>query len=80
MLSLGGKCDLLRALGIRGHDLRLLGSELLPFHFMEPFAPVRERHAADRGACNAQPPQAVTLAVQRWLRAQGPLPAIEIEQ
>ena len=33
-----------------------------------------------RGPCNAQPPQAVTLAVQRWLRAQGPLPAIEIEQ
>jgi hypothetical protein len=33
-----------------------------------------------RGPCNAQPPQAVTLAVQRWLRAQGPLAAIEIEE
>jgi hypothetical protein len=33
-----------------------------------------------RGPCNAQPPQAVTLAVQRWLRAQGPLPAVGIEE
>jgi PcfJ-like protein len=33
-----------------------------------------------RGPCNAQPSQAVTLAVRRWLRAQGPLPAINIEE
>jgi PcfJ-like protein len=33
-----------------------------------------------RGPCNAQPPQAVTLAVQRWLRAQKPLPTTEIEE
>jgi PcfJ-like protein len=33
-----------------------------------------------RGPCNAQPPKAVTLAVQRWLRAQGPLPAITAER
>jgi hypothetical protein len=32
-----------------------------------------------RGPCNAQPPKEVTLAVQRWLRAQGPLPAIKIK-
>ena len=29
-----------------------------------------------RGLCNAEPPKAVTLAVQRWLRAQEPLPGI----
>jgi PcfJ-like protein len=29
-----------------------------------------------RGSCNAEPPKAVTLAVQRWLRAQEPLPGI----
>jgi PcfJ-like protein len=33
-----------------------------------------------RGPCNAQPPKAITSATRRWLRAQGPLPAIEIEE
>jgi hypothetical protein len=30
-----------------------------------------------RGPCNAEPPKAVTLAVQRWLRAQEPLPGMK---
>jgi hypothetical protein len=32
-----------------------------------------------RGPCNAEPPKAVTLAVQRWLRAQEPLPGMNPE-
>jgi PcfJ-like protein len=31
-----------------------------------------------RGPCNAQPPKALILAVQRWLRAQGPFPAMNM--
>jgi hypothetical protein len=30
------------------------------------------------GPCNAQPPQAIASAVNRWLRAQGPLPAVKL--
>jgi PcfJ-like protein len=36
----------------------------------------KARLAQLRGSCNAEPPKAVTLAVQRWLRAQEPLPGI----
>jgi PcfJ-like protein len=36
----------------------------------------KARLAQLRGSCNAVPPKAVTLAVQRWLRAQEPLPGI----
>jgi hypothetical protein len=36
----------------------------------------KDRLAQLRGPCNAEPPKAVTLAVQRWLRAQEPLPAV----
>jgi hypothetical protein len=30
-----------------------------------------------RGPCNAQPSQAIASAVQRWLRALGPLPVVK---
>jgi hypothetical protein len=33
-----------------------------------------------RGLCNAQPSRAVTLAVQRWLRGQGPFRAAGIDE